>query len=175
MTQHRHLLSPLTLRGHTLRNRIVFGAHTANMSDMGIPGPRVQGYLVERALGGAGMIVSEPVPVHRTGVLTRGNYAHSDDTVIPHFRKITDAVKAAGAVILQQLYHIGAHGDSDLSFAPHWSPSGMSFAKVWLSGRGGLGRLPFPAGSILDAVEQSAHRSMGWVFRKPNPLFAHPD
>ena len=126
MTQHRHLLSPLNLRGHTLRNRIVFGAHTANMSDMGIPGPRVQGYLVERALGGAGMIVSEPVPVHRTGVLTRGNYAHSDDAVIPHFRKITDAVKAAGAVILQQLYHIGAHGDSDLSFAPHWSPSGLS-------------------------------------------------
>ncbi|OZA05260.1 MAG: oxidoreductase, partial [Rhodobacterales bacterium 17-64-5] len=125
MTQYRHLLSPLRLRGHTLRNRIVFGAHTANMSDMGIPGPRVQGYLEERALGGAGMIVSEPVPVHRTGVLTRGNYLHSTDEVIPHFRKITDAVKAAGAVILQQLYHIGAHGDSDLSFAPHWSPSGL--------------------------------------------------
>ncbi len=123
MSHHPHLLSPLQLRGVTLRNRIVFGAHTANMSDMGIPGPRVQGYLVERALGGAGMIVSEPAPVHRTGVLTRGNYMISDDT-IPHFRKITDAVKDAGAVILQQQYHIGAHGDSDLSFAPHWSPSG---------------------------------------------------
>ena len=123
MTQHRHLLSPLTLRGHTLRNRIVFGAHTANMSDAGLPGPRAHGYLVERALGGAAMIVSEPMPVHRTGVLTRGNYLISDD-IIPHFRKITDAVKAAGSVILQQLYHIGAHGDSDLSFAPHWSPSG---------------------------------------------------
>lgn len=125
MSQHRHLLSPLTLRGHTLRNRIVFGAHTANMSDNGIPGPRVHGYLLERALGGAGMIVSEPVPVHRTGVLTRGNYLHSSDEIIPHFRKITDDVKAAGAVILQQQYHIGAHGDSDLSFAPHWSPSGL--------------------------------------------------
>ncbi|MBI1173030.1 FAD-dependent oxidoreductase [bacterium] len=125
MTQHRHLLSPLQLRGHTLRNRIVFGAHTANMSDMGLPGPRVHGYLLERALGGAGMIVSEPVPVHRTGVLTRGNYVHSSDEVIPHFRKITEDVKAAGAVILQQLYHVGAHGDSDLSFAPHWSPSGL--------------------------------------------------
>ena len=34
-------------------------------------------------------------------------------------------MKDAGAVILQQLYHIGAHGDSDLSFAPHWSPSGL--------------------------------------------------
>lgn len=124
MTQHPRLMSPLTLRGHTLRNRIVFGAHTANMSDQGLPGPRFAGYLLERALGGAAMIVAEPVPVHRTGVLTRGNFLHSSDEVIPHFRKVTEPVIDAGAVIVQQLYHIGAHGDSDLSFAPHWSPSG---------------------------------------------------
>ncbi len=124
MTSHPHLLSPLQLRGQTLRNRIVFGAHTNNMSDMGIPGPRMEGYFVERALGGAGMIVTEPVPVHRTGVLTRGNMLHSSDEIITHFQRITDRVKDAGAVICQQLYHVGAHGDSDLSFAPHWSPSG---------------------------------------------------
>ncbi|MGB8812066.1 MAG: FAD-dependent oxidoreductase [Paracoccaceae bacterium] len=124
MTQHPRLMSPLTLRGHTLRNRIVFGAHTANMAENGLPGPRYGGYLLERALGGAAMIVAEPVPVHRTGVLTRGNFLHSSDEIIPHFQKVTEPVKAAGAVILQQLYHIGAHGDSDLSFAPHWSPSG---------------------------------------------------
>jgi 2,4-dienoyl-CoA reductase-like NADH-dependent reductase (Old Yellow Enzyme family)/thioredoxin reductase len=102
----------------------VFGAHTANMSDQGMPGPRFGKYLLERALGGAAMIVAEPVPVHRTGVLTRGNFLHSDDAVIPAFRVVTDEVRAAGAVIIQQLYHVGAHGDSDLSFAPHWSPSG---------------------------------------------------
>jgi 2,4-dienoyl-CoA reductase-like NADH-dependent reductase (Old Yellow Enzyme family) len=124
MTQHPRLMSPLTLRGHTLRNRIVFGAHTANMSDQGLPGPRFAGYLLERALGGAAMIVAEPMPVHRTGVLTRGNFLHSSEEVIPHFRKVTEPVIDAGAVIVQQLYHIGAHGDSDLSFAPHWSPSG---------------------------------------------------
>lgn len=124
MTQHRHLLSPLDLRGHTLRNRIVFGAHTNNMSDRGLPGPQMGKYLLERALGGAGMIVCEPVPVHRTGVLTRGNLLHSSDEIIKPFQTITDEIKAAGAVICQQLYHIGAHGDSDLSFAPHWSPSG---------------------------------------------------
>ncbi len=124
MTQHRHLLQPLRLRDQTLRNRIVFGAHTNNMSDMGMPGPRMEGYLVERALGGAAMIVTEPVPVHRTGVLTRGNLLHESDDIIPHFQKITARVKEAGAVICQQLYHVGAHGDSDLSFAPHWSPSG---------------------------------------------------
>jgi len=124
MTHHPHLMSPLQLRGHTLRNRIVFGAHTNNMAEEGLPGPRTHGYFLERALGGAGMIVCEPMPVHRTGVLTRGNYLHSTDAVIEPFRKITEDVKAAGSVILQQLYHIGAHGDSDLSFAPHWSPSG---------------------------------------------------
>lgn len=125
MTQHRHLLSPIDLRGHRLKNRIVFGAHTANMSDMGLPGPRAASYWVERARGGAGMIVTEPVPVHRTGVLTRGNYRHSDDAIIDGFRKVTEAVKAEGCVIVQQQYHVGAHGDSDLSFAPHWSPSGL--------------------------------------------------
>ena len=125
MTDHPHIMSPITLRGQRLRNRIVFGAHTANMSDMGLPGPRFAAYLLERALGGAGMIVAEPMPVHRTGILTRGNFLHSTDAVIPHFRKVTEPVKEAGAVILQQLYHIGAHGDSDLSFAPHWGPSGL--------------------------------------------------
>ncbi|WP_461469133.1 oxidoreductase [Pararhodobacter sp.] len=117
-------MSPLTLRATTLRNRIVFGAHTANMAEDGLPGPRFRDYLRERALGGAGMIVAEPVPAHRTGVLTRGNFRHQDDSIIPAFRAVTEAVRAEGAVIVQQIYHIGAHGDSDLSFQPHWSPSG---------------------------------------------------
>ncbi len=120
---HPRLLSPLTLRGFTLRNRIVFGAHTANMAEEGLPGARYGAYLLERALGGAAMIVAEPAPVHRTGILTRGNF-RCDDSVIPYFQKITEPVKSSGTVILQQLYHIGAHGDSDNSFQPHWSPSG---------------------------------------------------
>ena len=124
MTQFRYLSSPLQLRAHNLRNRIVFGAHTNNMSNNGIPGPRQGKYLVERALGGAAMVVCEPVPAHRTGVLTRGNIAHESDAIIPHFRRITDEIQDAGAVVIQQIYHVGAHGDSDLSFEPHWSPSG---------------------------------------------------
>jgi 2,4-dienoyl-CoA reductase-like NADH-dependent reductase (Old Yellow Enzyme family) len=118
------MTSPISLRGHRLRNRVVFGAHTANMAEGGLPGARYRAYLAERARGGAAMIVAEPVPAHRTGVLTRGNFLHGSDEVIPHFRALTEAVRAEGAVILQQIYHIGAHGDSDLSFAPHWSPSG---------------------------------------------------
>ena len=126
MTQYKNLFQPLELRHRTLDNRIVFGAHTANMSEQGLPGERHRGYYEERAIGGAAMIVVEPMPVHATAVLTRGNFRHCDDAVIPHFRKLTDAVHAHGTTILQQLYHVGQHGDSDLSFMPHWSPSGLA-------------------------------------------------
>ncbi len=120
-----HLFSPLQLRHKTLRNRVVFGAHTANMSEQGIPGARHLGYYLERAKGGAAMIVVEPVPVHATAVLTRGNMLHSSDAIIEPLRRITDACHAEGAVMLQQLYHVGQHGDFDNSYSAHWSPSGL--------------------------------------------------
>jgi len=119
------LFSPLQLRHKQLRNRIVFGAHTANMAEQGIPGDRHLGYYLERARGGAAMIVVEPVPVHATAVLTRGNMRHSSDAIIEPLRRITDACHAEGAVMLQQLYHVGQHGDFDNSYTAHWSPSGL--------------------------------------------------
>ena len=124
MTTFPHVFKPAQLRHKTLRNRVVFGAHTTNMARDGLPWDQHVAYYRERAMGGAGMIVVEPMPVHPAAVLTRGNFRHSSDEVIPHFRRIAEAVHAEGAVILQQLYHVGAHGDSDNSFHPNWSPSG---------------------------------------------------
>jgi 2,4-dienoyl-CoA reductase-like NADH-dependent reductase (Old Yellow Enzyme family)/pyruvate/2-oxoglutarate dehydrogenase complex dihydrolipoamide dehydrogenase (E3) component len=123
--QFPRLFEPLDLRHKTLKNRIVFGAHTANMSDDGLPGERHLGYYEERARGGAGMIVVEPVPVHKSAVLTRGNFRPGDDAVIPGFRRITDACHAHGTVMIQQLYHVGQHGDFDNSYHANWSPSGL--------------------------------------------------
>ncbi len=120
----KHIFNPVKLGHKTLKNRIVFGAHTTNMSVNGLPAEQHIAYYRERALGGAAMIVVEPMPVHAAAVLTRGNFIHSSDEVIPHFRKLTDAVKAEGAVVIQQLYHVGAHGDGDNSWHPNWSPSG---------------------------------------------------
>ena len=120
-----HLFQPLQLRHRQLRNRIVFGAHTANMAEQGIPGARHLGYYLERARGGAAMIVVEPVPVHASAVLTRGNMLHSSDAIVEPLRRITDACHEEGAVMLQQLYHVGQHGDFDNSYSAHWSPSGL--------------------------------------------------
>lgn len=126
-TGFAHVFEPLQLRHRTLTSRITFGAHTANMAEDGLPGERHIAYYRERALGGAGMIVVEPIPIHWTGVLTRGNFRHGDDAVIPAFRRLTDACRAANpdVVLIHQLYHVGQHGDADNSFAPNWSPSGL--------------------------------------------------
>lgn len=121
----KRLFTPVALRGKTLRNRIVFGAHTANMAVEGLPTERHVGYYAERAIGGAAMIVVEPMPVHQAAVLTRGNFRPSDDSVIPHFRRVTDAIRGNGAVAIQQLYHVGQHADADNSFHAGWSPSGL--------------------------------------------------
>ena len=120
-----HLFAPLELRHKTLRHRLNFGAHTTNMAEDGLPVERHFGYYTERARGGAAMIVVEPVPTHRTAVLTRGNFRHEDDSIVPHFRKITEACHEHGAVMIHQLYHVGQHGDADNSFRPAWSPSGL--------------------------------------------------
>jgi 2,4-dienoyl-CoA reductase-like NADH-dependent reductase (Old Yellow Enzyme family) len=124
MSAFAHVFRPVVMAGHTLRNRVVFGAHTTNMAEDGLPGARHIAYYEERAIGGAAMIVVEPIPVHRTAVLTRGNFRHSSDAVIPAFAKLTQAVKRHGAVVVQQLYHVGAHGDQDNSWHAAWSPSG---------------------------------------------------
>lgn len=120
-----NLFSPARIGSRTLRNRIVFGAHTANMAENGVPTERHVGYYAERAIGGAGMIVVEPMPVHPAAVLTRGNFRPGDDGVVPHFRRVTKTIQENGAIAIQQLYHVGAHGDSDNSFHAHWSPSGL--------------------------------------------------
>ena len=120
-----NLFSPLKLGGATLKNRIVFGAHTPNLSQEGIPGKRHFGYYRERARGGAAMIVVEPMPAHRTGVLTRGNFLAETDELIPHFRNITDECHSHGTVMCHQIYHVGGHGDQENSWEPYWSPSGV--------------------------------------------------
>ena len=124
MTGFPHIFESIQLRHSTLKNRVVFGAHTTNMAEGGLPGDQHIAYYRERAMGGAAMIVVEPMPVHPAAVLTRGNFRPCDDAVIPHFRRLTEACHEHGTVMIQQLYHVGAHGDSDNSWHAHWSPSG---------------------------------------------------
>ena len=70
MFQHPHLTSPIQRRGHRLRDHIVFGANTAQMAELGLPRPRLAENLLERALGGAAMILQQLYLIGAHGVQT---------------------------------------------------------------------------------------------------------
>jgi 2,4-dienoyl-CoA reductase-like NADH-dependent reductase (Old Yellow Enzyme family)/thioredoxin reductase len=152
-----HLFSPLALRHLRLKNRITFGAHTANMSENGLPGARHLGYYLARARGGCAMIVVEPVPVHATAVLTRGNFRHDSDDVIAPFRRLTDACHEHGTAMIQQLYHVGAHGDAANSWVANWSPSG---AASHHDGDGSHAMTEAEIEAVLDGFVQAGRRAM---------------
>jgi 2,4-dienoyl-CoA reductase-like NADH-dependent reductase (Old Yellow Enzyme family)/thioredoxin reductase len=118
------LLSPLSLRGHELRNRVVFTAHTASFSQDGVPGPRARAYYAARAAGGAALIVMEPLPVLRSGGVTPQNYRFEDDRFVPALRQTVEAVHAHGTVFVSQLYHLGPNADSVATMRELWSVSG---------------------------------------------------
>lgn len=117
------LLSPLTLRSRTLRNRIVFTAHTTSHGEDGVPGDRARGYYEARAAGGAGLIVMEPLPVHPSGGVTPQNYRFWDERFVPGLRRVTDAVHSHGGTIVSQLYHLGPNADDTATLRERWAAS----------------------------------------------------
>jgi 2,4-dienoyl-CoA reductase-like NADH-dependent reductase (Old Yellow Enzyme family) len=134
VTEPHALLSPLTIRQRTLKNRLVLGAHVTNMAEERplaerpygyIPGEQFQAYYLRRAQGGVGMIVIEPIPVHETSRLTRAALLHDDSAILPALRRLTEGCHVHGAIVIQQLQHVGAHGDADNSYHANWSPSGL--------------------------------------------------
>ncbi len=127
MTRFPRLLSPLTLRDVTLKNRIVSTAHGTFMSEGGLPTPRIAAYQEARAQGGVGLIIHEASSVHATAV-GAGRYAtcHTD-ACIPGYRAVADAVHRHGGVVFGQLYHPGrgdiAGSSNDGSVAVSYAPS----------------------------------------------------
>lgn len=98
------LLSPLTIRGVTLKNRLVFAPATLGLTD-----DDYVGALARIARGGAGLIVVGDVPV-----LPAAPGSHGPDLYSPEgtafYRRVVEAVHAAGAKAAAQLHQ----SDSDI-------------------------------------------------------------
>lgn len=100
------LFEPIQIGDIPLANRIVMAPLTRNRAVAGLkPGPMTVEYYRQRA--GAGLIISEASqigPMAQGYLDTPGIY--SDEQVIA-WRRVTDAVHAAGGRIVIQLWHVG--------------------------------------------------------------------
>lgn len=122
--------APFDLAGVTVRNRLFLPAHTTNFGRDFLPTDRHVAYLAERARSGVGLIIVEPLRVHRTSLGRAGGLSGSDPRALPGLRRIVEAVKAEGARIFVQITHAGRHGPNDTDRLPAWGPS----AVPWVAG-----------------------------------------
>ncbi|AXE23485.1 bifunctional salicylyl-CoA 5-hydroxylase/oxidoreductase [Streptomyces globosus] len=112
------MFTPLTLRGLTLRNRVVVSPmdmYSAADGD-GLPGDFHLVHLGARALGGAGLVMTEMVCVSPQGRITPGCTGLYTDAQAAAWRRIADFVhtSAPGTALGVQLGHSGRKGSTRL-------------------------------------------------------------
>src|SRR4051812_19347365 len=126
------LLSPLRLRDVTLRNRIVVSPMCEYSSQDGRANDWHLVHLGSRAVGGAGLVMTEAAAVSPQGRITYADLGIWKDEHIDFFRRITTFINEQGAAAGIQLAHAGRKASTEVpwlggrSFPPSdpngWEP-----------------------------------------------------
>lgn len=102
------LFEPIKVKNVEIRNRIVMPAMALNFSRDGGINDTIVNFYVERAKGGAGLII-----IGGAGVEPRGGgptmFAIHDDKFIPGYTRFAEQMHKHGAKTIVQLYHAGAY------------------------------------------------------------------
>ena len=100
------IFSPINLGRLQLPNRIVMAPLTRNRAGAGdVPLPMHATYYRQRAT--AGLIITEASPISPQGVGYPGTPGIYSEAQIAGWQVVTQAVRAAGGHIFQQLWHVG--------------------------------------------------------------------
>jgi len=168
------LLSPLTIRGVTLRNRIVMSPMCQYSAEEGMADDWHLVHLGSRAVGGAALIVVEATAVTRDGRISPCDLGIWSDEHVEPLARIARFVHRQGAVAGIQLAHAGRKGSSE----PPWK--GGAYLPPEAGGWSVVGPSPIPfheggpvpvpldrAGidAVVDAFEAAARRALAAGFR----------
>ncbi|KAF8344376.1 flavoprotein NADH-dependent oxidoreductase [Amanita rubescens] len=123
------LFEPLQLGDITIKNRIAMSALTRDRATKTIPNEVMQEYYVQRS--NAGFIVTEGTLITRQGSEWQDAPGIWSDEQVKEWKKIVDAVHAAGSHIYSQIWHLGrvSHPDAPeqkLAGIPVYAPSAIS-------------------------------------------------
>ena len=110
------MFTPFRLRGLTLRNRVVVSPMDMYSATDGIPGDFHLVHLGARALGGAGLVMTEMVCVSAEGRITPGCAGLYTGKQAEAWKRVTDFVhrQTPGTAIGVQLGHSGRKGSTKL-------------------------------------------------------------
>lgn len=111
------LFEPLTIKGITLKNRIVMSPMCQYTASDGFTNDWHLVHLGSRAVGGAGLIMSEATAVSPEGRITPGDIGIWKEEHIAGLKRIVDFIHGQGAVAGIQLAHAGRKA----SCAPPWN------------------------------------------------------
>src|SRR3954447_17434408 len=106
------LLQPLTVRGLTLRNRLVVAPMCQYSVRDGLVGDYHLVHLGRFALGGFGLVIVEATGVTADGRISHGDVGLWSDEHIPGLARIADFLHAQGAAAGIQLSHAGSKASS---------------------------------------------------------------
>ena len=123
------LFTPLRIGDVTLKNRIMSTGHDTVLPTNSVINEALVAYQQARARGGVGLIVLQVSGVHETARYTSHALMATDDSCIPGYKAMADAVHSEGTVVFGQLFHPGreimesADGLLTVAYAPSVSPN----------------------------------------------------
>ncbi|MCP1727300.1 2,4-dienoyl-CoA reductase (NADPH2) [Natronospira proteinivora] len=131
------LLEPLDLGFTQLPNRVLMGSMHTGLEDRVWHWDRLTAYFIERARGGAGLMVTGGIAPNRRGCLSPFASKLTNPLELPRHRKLTRGVHEAGGKICMQILHAGRYAYHPFSVAPSAIRSPITpFTPKALSSRG---------------------------------------
>lgn len=123
--QYGHVFRPFRIGKVEVKNRIFVPAHTTNFAEKFLPTETHINYHRERAKGGVGLIIIEPLRVHTTSLGRSGGLSGNDRAALPGLRKIVDVIHAENIPAFVQITHAGRHSENFAERLPAWGPSSI--------------------------------------------------
>lgn len=105
MNDFPHLFEPIQIGKTTVKNRIFMPPLSTNLADKGYVTDALIEHYSNRAKGGVGLIVTEVTTVEPVYTYLPGDMSIYDDSYIPGWKKLVDAVHQYDTKILSQLFH----------------------------------------------------------------------
>ena len=146
--RYPHLFNPVTLGGLFIRNRLAMSQLTMNYAtEEGFVTQKLIRYYLERARGGAGLILVEGTFFSPEGRGYKNQLGLSSPDHVKGLRQLTDAVHGVpdAPKIFLQLHHAGWRASSKLNGLPTVGPSALA---------------PYPGAEVARALSQEEIKNL---------------